>query len=477
MNARPSSGSGEPPLPAPRAAVDPHRSSTSHCPSPSPRCLEARRFGDVLRARSDAPRLDLSETLDRLVGGLPTSTRAADRLSLSAVVVVTHRDEDEWRPGLVLGRRVAEQWDVPLVLMRSGPVVGRAIRSSDIPATGAGLLVCDLTDDGLRGLADFLPRLASDGHDVTLRYRQGVDTALKRNGIEALGALAGWEVVLVLDDDMLCLPPAQMVGSRTGAPAPAESVVLRIDDGLAELASDRRMQAVVYSAVDYADHSVAGRARRAQDLADGMFAGGGATLQRVGSAAAFFPNVYNEDWLSMFGLLLAGDSHWPSPAFRFAGQMFQAPPAAAVTRERGRSEEIGDLIGEGLLGLFDRHLPDAVREMASTGPFWSNAVLERQRMLQELMMATCAEHDPMYRVLVAALAVYDHWDQTDLAARLATWVRAWDEDLNTWPHFLHRLESDATGSLETAIQKMGLGPYTHVAPVRTKWRRGLAVSA
>jgi hypothetical protein len=465
-------------LPTQRATADGNPSVNEGCRPSEARCLEAYRFGDELRARSTVPSLDLTEILHQLIGKLPVSGSAATRLNLSAVVVVTHRDDDEWRPGLVLAKHVAERWSVPLVLIRSGSAVTRAVSRHLAPEGPTGLVVIDLTDKGLHALAHFLRKLPSAGHEAMTVHREGTDTALKRNAATALGVLAGWETVLLLDDDILCVPPGEMAAiGLAGAAEQTEEGVLRIKDVLAEMASDQRMQAALYWAVDYADHSVTGRSRRDQRLATGAFAGGGVTLARVGQSAAFFPNIYNEDWFGNFGMIHSHPAQGPSPLLRSVGSVFQAPPSSAVTRERGRAEEIGDLTGEHLLSLFSTQPSDYAMEAATTPALWRNAIERRYRHLSDLIRATCPEHDPAHDVLRASLAVYDRWPREGLAVEVARWVRAWNEDLAIWPEFLDQIQSEASLDLDAAIHRMGLTPYTRRIPKGASRREWLARSA
>jgi hypothetical protein len=445
-------------------------------PSACEKCREVRNVEDARPAEVIASDLDLASIRRFLIPDLSTPCRQLGSHRPDAVFVITNRDIDQWRPGLVDARSLAERWDIPLILIRSGSIVHRPIREMDIPDTSSGLVVLDLTRKAYKALARSMPRLASDGHEVTTRHRPRVDTPLKRNLVEILAVLAGFREIIVMDDDVTDLPPERVPGTQGKVRRLNDDLALRVEHGLAEFAADARLRAVLYAAVDEPDHSVVGSARHRLGRSDGVFVGGGFVLQRVGGQASFHPDIYNEDWFALIGRMLTDGAGHPSTRFRYAGPIFQAPRRRTATSRRARSEEIGDLAGEAVLPLLARLSPGHVRELVSGEEFWKEAIRQRRRLLRELIEASGPDLDPDRRALRAARDVYRGWDRDDLARQMGAWVDAWDQDLETWAAFSGGIEQSAPGDFDLGITVMGLHPFTRRFR-RRRWHLELAFSA
>src|SRR5439155_16120022 len=90
---------------------------------------------------------------------------------------------------------------------------------------------------------------------------------------------------------------------------------------------------------------------------------------------SFFPKIYNEDWLFLFG------ENGLRPTARTNGVAVQRPYDPYRDPMRARSEELGDTIAEGLMWLLDNNQPLTEANYS----FWSNFLKNRRKFLEEVM--------------------------------------------------------------------------------------------
>ena len=252
---------------------------------------------------------------------------------LGGIVIPISRDLTRPLPGLRLGVRLALENSCPLVV-----IVSQAARISDFPTEvrhrlGDQLVLIDL------GQVDpaWRPKLESGSHYLSTQHRAN-DVGGKRN----LGLLAavvmGWATVLFLDDDIF---PA-----RTG-PTLDEEGLRRAVRALGE---NPGLAAIGWTSEEFNDNSVIGHARPYCGRPQGVFIGGGALLVRTSCRVPFFPDIYNEDWLFLIAVALAAPD--PRAALGWAGRVHQEP-YEPFSEKRAKSEEAGEVIGEGLMNRLE----------------------------------------------------------------------------------------------------------------------------
>jgi hypothetical protein len=384
---------------------------------------------------------------------------ATARLRLSAVIVPTHRPLDSSGDGLGLAVRCAEAEDAQLIVLRSGPAARSPIPRSLAPSTSAPALVIDLPEA-------FTPVFA--GHTTSTQlagslYRAG-DLSDKRNLGLLLGVLCGWEAALFLDDDIGTTRYWRATSTASGEVHP----LLRLDDVLADLATYPDLQAVGYLSQDFRDNSVVCHARHLTGLPQDQFIGGGATVVRCGPRTPFFPAAYNEDWLFFFALMIDGRHRLPSSAVKTVGPVYQRPyyPFSPL---RARSEELGDVLAEGLLSLMTRPRSE-ILALACASAYWEGVVRQRQDMVLDVLQhlrlhsdASGTEHRDATESLIAALSVYRHGSIPDWAGELSSYVHGYLLDIDTWHDLLAGLAPKAPPdvlSVPDALALAGLGSHT-----------------
>jgi hypothetical protein len=385
------------------------------------------------------------------------------RLPLSGVVVPTSRPLSAAWGGLALAARCAEEKDAQLVIIRSGSAIEEPFPSALGRWLSRRPVVIDVPDDAPRA---WVPPRTS--RHLVGNLERDSDLGFKRNLGLLLGLMAGWEAVLFLDDDLSVAPVGRWPLRQTigvGGPLP------RLDDVLADLAVHPDVRAAGYLQKDFDDNSVVCHARKLLGEPQGGFISGGAMVVRIGTDLPFFPAVYNEDWLFLFALLVEGRQMPPSGAVRIVDTVRQRPyyPFSAL---RARSEELGDLLAEGLFALLDRPRSE-VLEVAGSADYWERAVWERQSMVLHLLVEFRRRHPHVLGgvpadvdvALRASLAVSEgscgRWG--DL---FAGYVRDYLLDLADWRALLEAVAPpgrDVALDIVTAVDELGLRCGTTLA--------------
>lgn len=403
--------------------------------------------------------LDLLNLVPRYAVGLQTP-----RATLSAVVVPTSRSQEDLGAGLGLAARIAAMKDAQLVIIRSGEASLDPFPRELLPSSSHPTLVLDLPAEP----DELLPPWQNGRHIVATLHRRS-DLGLKRNIALLLGRRVGWDTVLMLDDDISTnrasqLPPHD---ERVGVDPP-----LRLDDVLAEFHEYPQVRAAGYVQKDFDDNSVVCHIRRLSGRPQEGFISGGALVVRCQGRLPFFPATYNEDWLFFFALMLQGHHVLPSSTVRLAGTVHQSAyyPYSA---KRAQSEELGDVLAEGLFALVGMPLED-VATAARSKDYWGEVVWRRQNMI----IALLREHRQKYPETVhsvladvdeslrASLAIYEgsveRW-----GISLAQYIRTLLVDLELWDELLAQVSpprlADAS-SLADALGDVGLTEYATWLP-------------
>lgn len=275
----------------------------------------------------------------------------------------------------------------------------------------------------------------------------GYDLELKRNLGLVLGTLLGCRTVMFTDDDVGD-PSWSSVRKAVGvleaaAPWPAPASV------------------ATWRTVDFPDNSVICHARREVGLDQDVFVGGGAAVVRIDDHLAFYPSVYNEDWLFLYPSLIERRVH-------FAGQMAQDGFDPFKDSRRARDEEFGDVLAEGLMALLHHG-----RCLGAAGPgYWDQAVADRHRMLDSVQALVHRVRDDTRRRRIAeAVAAARNRLLLIDGLLLDRFVRAWQEDLLRWRQDLARMPRVEPGAapparIEQALESLGLREHV----VWASWR-------
>lgn len=379
------------------------------------------------------------------------------RATLSAVVVPTSRSGATVGGGLALAARIAAARDAQLIIIRSGEASRDPFPKEFLPSSSCPTLVLDLPARSDRLLLPW----RNDRHLVATMHRRS-DLGLKRNIALLLGRKANWDSLLMLDDDISTYrasTPSPQAGQGHADPS------LRLDDVLAEFHEYPQVHAAGYLQKDFDDNSVICHIRRFAGRAQEGFVSGGALVVRCnGRPLPFFPATYNEDWLFFFALMLQGHHVLPSSTVRLAGTVHQKAyyPYSA---KRAQSEELGDVLAEGLFALIGRPRQD-VASAARSGDYWCEVIWQRQNMIVDLLHEHRFRHPQTTPSMLtdvddslrAALAIYsgssERWGTT-----LAEYVRTLLADLELWNELITRATPSAPAhatDLREALADLGL---------------------
>ncbi|WP_447005969.1 hypothetical protein ACRAKI_05560 [Saccharothrix isguenensis] len=234
------------------------------------------------------------------------------------------------------------------------------------------------------------------------KFDRRTDTSLKRNLGLMLAAVAGWERIVYVDDDVVIPRPDDL----------ADAV------GLLD-----RFTGVGLSVSGYPDNSVVCHAYREAGGAQDTFIGTGALAVGRQSFTSFFPNIYNEDWF----FLLDDNGLAPSAV---TGNAVQRPYDPYRDTMRARTEELGDCLAEGLFGLLDTgHAP-----ADATVAYWRRFLGRRRRFIDEVIaMVGDAELDAADKArMIAALKAAGGRNRLIEPQLCVDYLAAWREDRRLW---------------------------------------------
>jgi hypothetical protein len=356
------------------------------------------------------------------IGAAGPATRV--QLQLGCIFLPINRPLDQRLPGLELAVELAADQGCFLVVLCSG----RA-RAEDFPAAVAGRLKDRLTVINQSKVhLDWKPQLESSRQRLS-RFHRDNDAAEKRNLGLALASVCGWQSVLFMDDDISAAATGPTLDS------------VGLGHALATLNRRPQLRAIGWRCVDMDDHSVIGHTRELVRMDQDRFVGAGALLVRCDRRTAFFPNLYNHDWI--FLIMLAKQAADPRRAIGSAGTVAQLDYDPFIPR-RARSEEAGDLVGECLMNLLEDHGADF--QAQATTEFWEQALRLRRELVVKLhaavggraLAAAPAAVGQLQRVQRALLAAAEvNRDLT--AADLAEYLDVLAADEHRWEEHLTEL--------------------------------------
>jgi hypothetical protein len=357
-----------------------------------------------------------------------------------AIVVPTARPATQPRSGLAFAARLASATARPLVIVVSKDAATRAaLDALEQAVAGAGASPPLALVLHLNSTPTTKTRFDVDDLDISRAYSRGGctdggrvpanDVGRKRNLLLLLARSMRWRTVLFLDDDVFVAGPSKPAHRPTldlGTLAAATSAV-----------TSGRHAAVGWALRDFDDNSVLCRIRSLLGDHQDQFIGGGALLVDVEADLPFFPAIYNEDWLFLLRLLTSGHRHPVLDGGHVHQDEYDPFPAA-----RAASEEVGDLIGEGLLSLVQSGGRDALHH--TSDEFWRRAVRARRAMLEDLRRRVDAAGDvdwgEMPKALDAVAAIHERLmlEEASWVAQIQTFVQMWHADLGRWRRRLYR---------------------------------------
>jgi hypothetical protein len=361
-----------------------------------------------------------------------------------AIVVPTIRPGTQPRSGLRLAARLAAEVGCPLVVLvskdaaTSESIEGlRAQLAEDLAARTLVVRVADSPGKWTRFAVDRLEisrlrREAGDGSGVPSN-----DTGRKRSLAILLARSMGWSSILLLDDDVYtdvetgsssCVQHASP-GGRT-----LDATTLRA----AAAAVESGEHAVVGFVVqDFDDNSVLFRMCKVLGEKPTQFIGGGAMICRVDRHTPFFSSIYNEDWLFLLAHVLSQPNR---RAWAEAGTLHQ-DPYPPYEASRADSEELGDLLGEGMMSL----VTDGAGEIRIAGVhYWWAMIRQRMALRAELAAAVETSEDPekedMALALKSVAGVHDELDRhpSFWCHQFVSYQYTLRRDLRRWSRSLRR---------------------------------------
>jgi hypothetical protein len=343
---------------------------------------------------------------------------------VEAIIVPTARPVEHLRHALVAARELGCQLIAMCSKRSNASTVARLAHTFDVHAVALDIHRWTKAPWPTFGTS----RLLAGTRFQYLPNDPNVDTSLKRNLGLFIARMAGWDRVVFLDDDISEVQPDQM---RRAA---------RLLD---------RYSAVGLGNTGYPDNSVVCHAFRITGGAQDTFIGAGALAVATSKTNAFFPAVYNEDWLFLADAVQRRE-------VAAMGEVAQDTYDPFASPRRARMEEFGDCLAEGLFWLLDqgRTCEDA------TESFWVDYFRRRREFVSTLLYNVHrARLEPLLRDRVIESIKASQASQSLITPRhFVNYVAAWRADLTHWRDYLHE-QAERTASLHKALAQLGLDYY------------------
>ena len=336
-----------------------------------------------------------------------------------AIVVPTHRLAARLRYSIDLASRT----HTPLFVLCSGGAYKEAVVKTAARA-GVEAYAADIPCGDPLGVGF---RTSANKEIADANLGRNPDLSVKRNIGLALARLLGWKKLMFLDDDI-------------------HGIATRSVAKLAEALEGHSISALI--PVDFPDNSVVCHANRlGGDGKQDVFASGsGMGVRCDRDDLAFFPNIYNEDWF-FFAQEAA------SRRIARVGESRQRSYDPYCHPVRAASEELGDLLAEGLYARLD------IGEQVWTvdADYWRHFIDRRAGFHERVLRALHRVEEPMREEAArAAGSIRAAQSQlTRITPQLCqTFVRLWRSDLKRWHWYLEGLRSQ--GSPAAAFKYLGL---------------------
>jgi hypothetical protein len=241
-------------------------------------------------------------------------------------------------------------------------------------------------------------------------FERRTDTSAKRNMALVFSRMFGWSRVLFLDDDITELKPDDV----------------RRASGLLDTHN-----AVGLHVGGFPDHSVVCHAYLQAGGSQQAFIGGGALAVDLERSTSFFPDIYNDDWF----FLLDGDKGIQPVGV--TGTVRQFPYDPFRTPDRARSEELGDVLAEGIYWLLDQGGSVTDADQAH----WIKFLARRRRFIERVLRMVeqdgALESAEQERRIVALKGSLGRL-QLITPELCEDYLRAWAADRQRWHRYLQK---------------------------------------
>jgi pimeloyl-ACP methyl ester carboxylesterase len=248
----------------------------------------------------------------------------------------------------------------------------------------------------------------------------------KRNLGLLVARMAGWRTVLFLDDDISGLDASDVCSAAVGLQSAA---------------------AVGFAVSNWPDNSVVCHANRISGGAQDVFVGGSALLVETRSdLLGHFPSIYNEDWLFLLDALLQGQvKRAPDP-------VRQLPYDPFKDMQRGRAEEFGEVIAEGLVHW--AHDPRRSQVPGHEG-YWREFLARRREFIDGIVRRLeKGPPSPGKRTARNAVRAAERQHELITPANCVRFFRHWRRERRMWLERLNIVQPAPNAG--EALRRLGL---------------------
>ncbi len=333
---------------------------------------------------------------------------------LDAVIVPSSRSAEHLRAAAAIARETESELLVLCSHAAKGAAVERVVVQEDV----ARHHVIDIPDDYRCALLPSRPppSLAAPASRPALSHKRNLGLLVAR--------MVGWRTALFIDDD-ITLDVAAIKAAQQG-----------LDDATA----------VGFPVVDWPDLSVVGHANQLSGGRQDVFVGPSALLVDLRSELlGHFPTIYNEGALYLFDAVAARAVRCSDVTAR------QLPYNPFQDARRGRDEEFGDVIAEGLMCFLDE--PTDV--CPTHGSFWRQFLPRRRAVLREITERLLSgPASPRRASALGAVRSAERQHELITPRACAQFVRRWRADRDLWTGRLRDLERVRT--VPDALRRLGL---------------------
>ncbi len=368
-----------------------------------------------------------------LIGhGAPDLVKQADPSAPDAIIVPASRTAQNLEQAITLARAVQCQ----LVILCS-----RDAHAADVHTVLDARSFSDATviDMPLTYRHDFFAFATTDWIKEQCPVRDS-DLSLKRNVGLVLARMLGWKRIFFLDDDIRDLDAAALL----------ETVALLDKPN----SLGQRYCSAGIAASYFPDNSVVCHARRAIGEFQDVFVSGSALAVDCTVPFAFFPDIYNEDWLFFYRDAAEGRL---GSSTRRATQLRYDPFANPV---RAESEEFGDVIAEALYALLDEDL--SVEH--ATEARWEQFLADRQHILNDIIARSDQAPRHMREKMKHSVEIARKCLKEIQPRMCVQYVQLWRRDLRQWEMTLK--EIPRVRSTSDALDRLGLASAVNDAMPR-----------
>jgi hypothetical protein len=358
-------------------------------------------------------------------------------LPLDAIIVPASRPARNLEQAITLARATGSA----LLILCSRHVQPAEVQQLLAERSFDGAIVIKLPDGYRHELLDF-PALASIERDLPEAcFSYSTDLSTKRNVALILARMLGWRRIFFLDDDIRDISPADLQDTVSML-GPYSATGMRVSN--------------------FPDNSVACHAHRMTGGLQDVFITGAALAVDCQKNTAFFPSIYNEDWLFFYDLAA---SRKLGSSERKVTQLRYNPFADA---QRAAWQEFGDILAEGLYALLDR----GQDWQDATDGYWLHFLDARWRFLEEIADRADTVRPDIREHLLRSVEMALKCSATIEPGLLERYVLHWRQDLRNWQQ--RKAMIGPMPSLDAALRALDLersddGQVTDVA------RRGSAV--